>query len=120
VRAIYVMVLSMCLFAPGCKCSISVDDRKREDLSSHSDLIIEIKNAIVSIPSLAHAEPSIEVIADQGVFCAKAQREATTIDRLGITITRYVFTAYGKDTKTALENLKEKLTSKKGKNSEAK
>ena len=118
-RAIYVMVLSMCLFAPGCKCSISVDDRKREDLSSHSDLIIEIKNAIVSIPSLANAEPSIEVIADQGVFCATARYDDVTINGPGRTTIRCVFVAYGKDTKTALENLKEKITSNKGKNSEA-
>lgn len=118
-RLIHAMLVSMCLFAPGCRCDIQVDSRKREDLSAHSALVIEIKNAIVSIPRLAHAQPSIEVIEDQGVFCATAMYDEVTIDGQGMTTTKFAFVAYGNDTKTALENLKEKLTSKNSTNSGA-
>lgn len=119
-RLIYAIILSTCIFTTGCKCNVSIDSRKREDLSAHSALVIEIKNAIVSIPRLAHAQPSIEVIEDQGVFCATAMYDEVTIDGQGMTTTKFAFVAYGNDTKTALENLKEKLTSKNSTNSGAK
>lgn len=118
-RAIYVMVLSMCLFTTGCKCSVSVDDRKREDLSMHSDAVIAIKNAVTSDPSMWHTRPRVEVSDERGVFQAVVSCSVTSVKDGTTNIVNLSCTAYGKDTKTALENLKEKLTSKKGANSEA-
>lgn len=119
-RLIHAMLVSMCLFAPGCRCDIQVDSRKREDLSAHSALVIEIKNAVTSDPSMWHTRPRVEVSDDGGVFQAVVSCSVSSVKDGTVNIVNLGCTAYGNDTKSALENLKEKLTSKNSTNSGAK
>lgn len=118
-RMIYVAIVSMCLLTPGCRCDIEVDNRGREDLSAHSDLVVEIKNAFTSDPRRWHMEPSVEVVKEDGAFCATAKYDQTTVRKGEFTVEKFHCAAYGKDAKTSLENLRDKITGKKGTNSEA-
>lgn len=118
-RVIYVIVLSTCLIAPGCRCDIQVDNRKRESLSEHSDLVVEIKNAFTADPCRWHMEPDVDVVNEDGAFCATAKFDQTTVRKGEFTVEKFHCAAYGKDAKSALENLRDKITGKKGTNSEA-